>query len=155
MHTSHLRALVVNDLNLARWALSQALTGAGFEVSLADTIDAALSAIGSVDALDVLVAPLTFPHDGVERLMDGVRDRWPAAAVILLATDVDPHVPTRAENRAIVLDTPFSVDDIVAAASRLLPAVSPRLVESAVSGPLDGIENSEFRIQKDALNSEF
>lgn len=143
MHTSTLRALVVNDVNLARWALCQALTGAGFAVTLADTIDGAVSAIGSLDALDVLVAPLTFPHGGVERLMDGVRDRWPAAAVILLATDIDPHVPTRAENRAIVLDTPFSVDDIVAAATRLLPGVPSRVVEPAVSGPAQ-VDDSTF-----------
>lgn len=119
MHLIPLRALVVNDTNLARWALRQALVRAGFAVTVVATTEAAVAAMERFDELDVLVASMSLGSESVDRLNAEVSQRWPNALIILLATDVEPRRP--AGSRAIVLETPFSVNDIVAAARRLGP----------------------------------
>ncbi len=127
-----LRAVVVNDVNLARWALHHALTNAGFAVTVAETMDEAAAAVAYLDTLDVVVVSLSYGPDSINRLLAHVSARRPEPAVILLATDVDPRVPLGADNRAIVLDTPFSMDDVVAAARRFTPTVASSAGEGLV-----------------------
>src|SRR5512142_1550636 len=119
-----LHVLVVNDVNLARWALRHALAAAGFVVTVSETAQGAAAAIAHLDALDALVASLSLGPEAIDRLIDRVTERWPRAAVILLATDIDARAPVAAPNPAIVLDTPFSMDDVVAAMRRVVPAVT-------------------------------
>jgi DNA-binding NtrC family response regulator len=135
MHPTPLRALVVNDLNLARWALHEALTAAGFEVTVAETAEAAISEFARLETLDVVVVSLSLGAEAVDRLKERLFARWPRAGVIILATDVEARMPGEAESRGIVLDTPFSMDDVVAAARvPVAPGAFPSL--DADSSPL-------------------
>ncbi len=129
----HAHAVVVNDVNLARWALRHALAGAGFGVTVSETAEEAVSAIARLERVDALVASLSLGPEAIDRLIDRVTERWPGAAVILLATDIDSRTPVATPNPAIVLDTPFSMDDVVAAVRRVVPPAAGPAREADVS----------------------
>jgi len=109
------RALVVTDIDLAGWALRQALTSAGFVVLTAADGDAARAVVATSDPFDVLVVSQSLHPESVARLLEDAARLWPGVPAIILAVDAEPHpIDTRADH--VMLEKPFSVGDVVALA---------------------------------------
>ncbi len=115
------RALIVTDVSLVRWALSSALGQAGFVALSAQTADEALDTLRTVPSgIDLLVISLSIGAAQVSEIVRTCAGEWPGTPAVLLA--VEPDTP-RAERHegAVLLDLPFSVADVVAAAEDLAP----------------------------------
>jgi DNA-binding NtrC family response regulator len=115
------RALIVTDVSLVRWALSSAFGHAGFLAVSAQTADAALDTLRTVGGMDVVVMSLSMAPVEVGEVVQGLGAEWPGIPLILLAAEPDTPVGQRPE-AAVLLQLPFSVDDVVAAAEKLAPA---------------------------------
>jgi DNA-binding NtrC family response regulator len=112
------RALVVTDIDLSGWALRHALTSAGFVVLTAADADAARAVIEVSDPFDVVVVSLSLGVERVSSLLTCAAWLWPGVPAIVLAVDHESHpLPTKAED-VVVLEKPYSVDDVVASALR-------------------------------------
>jgi DNA-binding NtrC family response regulator len=109
------RALVVTDIDLVGWALRQALTAAGLVVMTTSDVDAPDAALAARDPVDVLVVTQSFGPERVARLLERSARLWPGVRAIVLAVDPEPHpIDTRTDH--VLLEKPFSVDDVVALA---------------------------------------
>ncbi len=110
------RVLVVTDIHLSGWALRQALTAAGFSVQTVADQATARAVLGSADRFDVLVVSQSLGAESVAALLEDTARAWPGVVAIVLAVDsVPPRIRTRADH--VMLEKPYSVDDVVALAS--------------------------------------
>lgn len=76
------RVLVVDAEPLCRWAIREALTGAGFDVRDMN----ADPPFPAVDEVDVLILDATLPAAGALRVLEHVRARNPRCRVVLLTS---------------------------------------------------------------------
>jgi DNA-binding NtrC family response regulator len=113
------RVLVVTDIDLSGWALRQALTSAGFVVLTAADAGAARAFVEASDPFDVLVVSQSLGPECVAGLLEDAARLWPGVPAIVLAVDPEPHpIETRADR--VLLEKPYSVDNVVALASGLV-----------------------------------
>lgn len=137
--------LVVEDDETIWRGLNQALTGQGYEVSLASTGGAALSAYEDVSEPDLVLLDLGLPDmDGIA-LCRELRSRHPDATVVILTA--------RTEEIDIVLGLDAGADDYLTKPfrlSELLARVRAHLRRKVSTGEVDVIEIDELRIDFDA-----
>ena len=80
--------------------------------------DAARAVIEVSDPFDVLVVSLSLGPACVSGLLEYAEWLWPGVPAIVLAVDSEPQpVTTRADD--LVLEKPYSVEDVVALARRV------------------------------------
>ena len=118
MAVSSTRVLVVDHDPLCRWALNEALAGAGFDVSSATADDVS----HGPDGVDVLVLDTALPAGGAMTVLDRVRGRSPRCRVVLMTTS-DSRCQRRAllptSNRWRSLEKPFDLERIVTLVAEL------------------------------------
>jgi DNA-binding NtrC family response regulator len=140
MQTRPRRALIVTDVHLVAWALSSAFGQAGFVALTADTVGAACDVLRTVDDLDLVVTSLSIGQARVSEVLAAISAERPGTPAILLAAEPDASFPL-ADQTTVLLQLPFSVDDVVGAAAELTgdesgPAVAATPASSA-SRPWD------------------
>ena len=108
-----LRALVVDDEPLVRWAIGETLRTAGYEVREAGDADGTAHAlIECASEPDVVLLDLRLPDCSDLSLLEAVCLLAPGATVILMTSYGTPEIRERAAGlgAAWVLDKPFDVD---------------------------------------------
>lgn len=119
------RALVAEDTELGRWAVARALEAHGFEVSTAaNRAEAVGRLIGT--AFAVLVAAVSLEREDVTELISLVRQNQPSTGLILLASQDEAGAVASAWNDAVIIEKPFSVDQVVRAAASFRASPLPR-----------------------------
>jgi DNA-binding NtrC family response regulator len=117
-----LRALVVDDEPLIRWAIAETLRTDGYDVEEAGDADGTIRALFDNPARpDLVLLDLRLPDCGDLSLLETVRRLVPAATVILMTAFGTPDLRERARRlgAACILDKPFDVDALARLASSL------------------------------------
>ena len=110
-----LRALVVDDESLIRWAIAETLRADGYEVEEAGDAEAATRALfDDHDRPDLVLLDLRLPDCGDLSLLETVHRLAPEATVVLMTAFGTPEIRERARllGAASVLDKPFDVDGL-------------------------------------------
>ena len=110
-----LRALVVDDEPLIRWAIAETLHANGYDVEEAGDADGTVRALFNDPAPpDLVLLDLRLPDCGDLSLLETVRRLLPATPVILMTAFGTPDIRERARSlgAAGVLDKPFDVDGL-------------------------------------------
>jgi DNA-binding NtrC family response regulator len=115
------RALIVTDVHLLGWALSSAFGHSGFAALAAQTAEAAVDTLRTVAGIDLVVISLSIGPAQVAEVVHTLAREAPGTPAILLAAEPYTPISERHEGTRL-LELPFSVDDIVAAAEELVPA---------------------------------
>lgn len=123
------RALVVDDEVMVAALVRDALVGAGFDVELALTADAASEALADFDP-DVAILDIALGRGptGID-LAYLVRHSYPATAVLMLTRYPDLRT-TRATSSQLPPDVPFLSKDMVTSSTVLVDAVEAAISES-------------------------
>jgi len=117
MHSN--RIIVIDDDSSIRWVLNKALTGAGLEIDVFETADAALSAIQKEEPA-VIVTDIRMPGmDGLE-LLKRIGDLYSDVPVIIMTahSDLDSAVAAFKGGAFEYLPKPFDIDEAVALVNR-------------------------------------
>ena len=110
-----LRALVVDDEPLIRWAIAETLRTDGYDVEEAGDADGTIRALFDNPARpDLVLLDLRLPDCGDLSLLETVCRLVPGATVILMTAFGTPDLRERARSlgAAGVLDKPFDVDGL-------------------------------------------
>ena len=110
-----LRALVVDDEPLIRWAIAETLHADGYDVEEAGDADGTVRALFNDPAPpDLVLLDLRLPDCGDLSLLETVRRLVPSAPVVLMTAFGTPEIRERARSlgAAGVLDKPFDVDGL-------------------------------------------
>jgi DNA-binding NtrC family response regulator len=110
-----LRALVVDDEPLVRWAVAETLRLHGYEVAEAGDAQRTVQALRNAAAVpDVVLLDLRLPDCSDLTLLQTVGLLAPAATVILMTAHATPDLRERARQfgAACVLDKPFDIDGL-------------------------------------------
>ena len=121
---AHLAILIVDDEQLIRWSLREALLGRGHEVATAGTGTDALNAVASHPGhFDVVILDYRLPDRQDLSLLEDVQSASPGSTIVMMTAFADDDMRTRALARGVkaVVDKPFQVKSFVS------------LVESAVA----------------------
>jgi DNA-binding NtrC family response regulator len=122
------KALVAEDTELGRWAVARALEANGFEVNTASN---KAEAIGRLigNAFAVFIAAVPLERESVSELIRQVHENQPSTGLILLADhDNASRLADSCGSRAVVIEKPFGIDQIVKAACELTArARTPKL----------------------------
>lgn len=113
--TQELRILVVDDEALIRWALSELLRQNGHTVVEAASAGAARAAINeSTRAFDVVLLDYRLPDSNDLQLLEEIRRRMPASAVVLMTAHGSPEVVNSAMQLGAyrVVGKPFDMDNV-------------------------------------------
>jgi DNA-binding NtrC family response regulator len=108
-----LRALVVDDEPLIRWAITETLRTDGYDVEEAGDAEDTVRALFDKQARpDLVLLDLRLPDCGDLSLLETVRRLVPGATVIVMTAFGTPEVRERARSlgAAAILDKPFDVD---------------------------------------------
>jgi DNA-binding NtrC family response regulator len=117
-----LRALVVDDEPLIRWAIAETLRTDGYDVEEAGDADGTIRVLLDNPAgLDLVLLDLRLPDCSDLSLLETVHRLVPGATVILMTAFGTPDLRERARSlgAAGVLDKPFDVDALAPLAERL------------------------------------
>lgn len=124
------RAIVIDDSELVRWAISRALTAEGFAVEQAGTLAEAEAKLAGIE-FDLVVAADSLEREDMGELLTTVRGDAGAAPLVLLAEQARSPAwrPSRVTS---YVRKPFSIDEVLAAVRLLtapadapIPIVSP------------------------------
>ncbi|MFA6987228.1 MAG: response regulator, partial [Arenimonas sp.] len=132
------RVWVVDDDRAVRFVLAEALRDAGYRVQAFDSARAALDALGSEAAPDLVFTDVRMP--GVDGLafLDALKARHPQLPVIVMSayTDIASTAGAFRGGAHEFLSKPFDLDDAVALADRALPQalLTAAVVEEPVAG---------------------
>jgi two-component system response regulator (stage 0 sporulation protein F) len=110
-----LRALVVDDEPLIRWAIAETLHADGYDVEEAGDADGAVRVLFDDPASpDLVLLDLRLPDCADLSLLETVRRLVPGATVVLMTAFGTPDIRERARGlgAAGVLDKPFDVDGL-------------------------------------------
>jgi DNA-binding NtrC family response regulator len=110
-----LTILVVDDEALLRWSLAEVLRRSGHRVIEATSAHEALDAIGDTSSsIDVALLDHRLPDSADLRLLEEVRRRVPASAVVLMTADETPEMVQGALDLGAycVLSKPFDMHTI-------------------------------------------
>jgi DNA-binding NtrC family response regulator len=109
------RALVVDDEPLIRWAIAETLRTDGYEVDEAGDAEAAIRVLCDDPAPpDLVLLDLRLPDCSDLSLLETVRRLVPGATVVLMTAFGTPEIREQARSlgAAGVLDKPFDVDGL-------------------------------------------
>ncbi len=123
---SGLSVLVVDDEPLIRWSLRKGLTRSGHDVAEAGTAGEALALIDDQpNRFHVVILDYRLPDRRDLSLLKDVRDRLPAATVLLMTAygDADMRAQALTLGALTVIDKPFQVSALV---SLVESSASPR-----------------------------
>ncbi len=128
------RIWVVDDDRSVRFVLATALRDAGYAVDGFDSAMAALQALGSRGAPDLLFTDLRMPGDDGLALLDKLKAAHPQLPVIVMSayTDVASTAGAFRGGAHEFLSKPFDLDDAVALAARALPEADARAPADAL-----------------------
>ena len=104
--------LVVEDENLIRWAVAQTLTGEGHTVLEAPDAASALRAVEqSSKPFDVVLLDFRLPDSDDLSLVERIRERSPASAVVMMTAFGTPRMTEDASGLGVydVVAKPFDV----------------------------------------------
>jgi len=104
--------LVVEDEPLIRWAVAETLTGAGHSVREAPDAATALRAVGQASQpFDVVLLDFRLPDSDTLSLVEGIRQKSPASAIVMMTAYGTPHVIDAAKGLGVyeVIGKPFDV----------------------------------------------
>jgi DNA-binding NtrC family response regulator len=110
-----LRALIVDDEALLRWAIAETLCANGYDVEEAGDADSTVRALFDDPVPpDLVLLDLRLPDCSDLSLLETVRRLVPAAAVVLMTAFGTPEIREQARSlgAAGVLDKPFDVDGL-------------------------------------------
>jgi two-component system nitrogen regulation response regulator GlnG len=129
---------VVDDDRSVRFVLSTALRDAGYRVEGFDSADAALLALATRPAPDLLFTDVRMPGDSGLVLLEKLKASQPQLPVIVMSayTDVASTAGAFRGGAHEFLSKPFDLDDAVALAQRALPE---RDVAEALATPITEI----------------
>ena len=108
-----LRALVVDDEPLIRWAIAETLRADGYDVEEAGDAEATIRALfDDPEPPDLVLLDLRLPDCCDLSLLETVRRLVPGATIVLMTAFGTPEIRERARllGAASVLDKPFDVD---------------------------------------------
>jgi two-component system nitrogen regulation response regulator GlnG len=130
------RVWVVDDDRTVRFVLAQALRDAGYRVQAFEGARAALDAIDTEDAPDLVYTDVRMPGIDGLAFLDALKSKLPALPVVVMSayTDVASTAGAFRGGAHEFLSKPFDLDDAVALAARALPeraAPPPRTPESS------------------------
>jgi DNA-binding NtrC family response regulator len=114
--TPQLRILVVDDEALIRWSLCEMLRLYGHTVLEAASASSARAAIDeATPAFDVVLLDYRLPDSSDLGLLEDIRRRMPASAVVMMTAYGGPDVVEGAMERGAycVIDKPFDMQDVV------------------------------------------
>jgi two-component system nitrogen regulation response regulator GlnG len=121
------RVWVVDDDRAVRFVLAQALREAGYRVQAFEGARAALDAIETEGAPDLVYTDVRMPGlDGLA-FLDALKAKHPALPVVVMSayTDVASTAGAFRGGAHEFLSKPFDLDDAVALAARALPELAP------------------------------
>jgi DNA-binding NtrC family response regulator len=110
-----LRALIVDDEPLIRWAIAETLRADGYHVEEAgDANGTVRTLLNDPVRPDLVLLDLRLPDCGDLSLLETVRRVVPSATVVLMTAFGTPEIRERARSlgAAGVLDKPFDVDGL-------------------------------------------
>ncbi len=110
-----LRVLVVDDEPLIRWSVTETLGDLGLAVEEAGDAASALRAISIAELpFDVIVLDLHLPDMNDLSLLVTIRQRLPAAAVVLMTAFGSPEIVAEAVELGVcgVLSKPFELGEL-------------------------------------------
>jgi DNA-binding NtrC family response regulator len=113
--TPQLRILVVDDEALIRWSLCEMLRLHGHTVLEAASASSARAAIDdATPAFDVVLLDYRLPDSHDLQLLEDIRRRTPATAVVMMTAYGGPDVVQGAMERGAycVIDKPFDMQDV-------------------------------------------
>lgn len=116
------RVLLVEDEFLVRFAVAEALRGAGFEVIEAQDSDEAVALIDGLDGFDLLLTDVQMPGstDGIA-VASHARQRHPDVPVIVVsAWPVNAQRLGGPASRSVFVAKPYDLDALVRTMRRLL-----------------------------------
>ncbi len=127
--TTAQRIWVVDDDRAVRFVLCTALREAGYQVVDFDSAAAALQALGEGAPPALLFTDVRMPGDDGLVLLDKLKAALPQLPVVVMSayTDVASTAGAFRGGAHEFLSKPFDLDDAVALAQRVLPAVAPAL----------------------------
>ena len=110
----YLHVLVVDDESLIRWSISETLGAAGHQVTEAQDAASALKALADAAAPDLVLLDFRLPDSNDLGLLAKIRQRAPAATVIMMTAFGSPDVTARALKLGAsrVLNKPFNMQDL-------------------------------------------
>jgi DNA-binding NtrC family response regulator len=117
------RVLVVDDEMLIRWSLSQRLLSAGYEVHEACDWSSALAYFAEgAPSIDAVVLDLKLPDTDGVGVLEQIKARRPACAVVMMSAFVTADVSQKAHDHGIfeVVPKPFDIDAMVRMVERAL-----------------------------------
>lgn len=122
------RILVVEDEDLLRELLAQALEGEGYECAEAGLGSKALEMLGE-DSFDLVISDVRMPGLSGVDLLKLIKERWPDTAVIMATGVMDAHTAVEALKAGAYdyVTKPFQLDDVVMSIERALEARRTRL----------------------------
>jgi len=126
------RIWVVDDDRSVRFVLSTALRDAGYAVDGFDSAAAAMQALGTRGAPDLLFTDVRMPGDDGLVLLDKLKSAHPQLPVIVMSayTDIASTAGAFRGGAHEFLSKPFDLDDAVALAARTLPDATHRDAET-------------------------
>jgi len=114
------KVLIVEDENLIRWALAQALTRAGYEVVLVETGDCAVEMIHA-GSFDIVITDVKLPHISGIDVATALRLVSPVTPIILVSAEADEDARNQFAKLSLAyfVEKPFDLDDVVNLVSSL------------------------------------
>ncbi|KAG1188068.1 hypothetical protein G6F35_014330 [Rhizopus arrhizus] len=127
--TAAQRIWVVDDDRAVRFVLCTALREAGYQVVDFDSAASALQALGEGPPPALLFTDVRMPGDDGLVLLDKLKAALPQLPVVVMSayTDVASTAGAFRGGAHEFLSKPFDLDDAVALAQRVLPAVAPAM----------------------------
>jgi len=110
--TQPLCVLLVEDEPLIRWAVAETLTDAGHAVREAPDAATALRAVGQAsEPFDVVLLDFRLPDSDDLSLVEGIRQRAPASAIVMMTAYGTPQMVDAAKGLGVyeVIAKPFDV----------------------------------------------
>ena len=104
--------LLVEDEPLIRWAVAETLTDAGHAVREAPDAATALRAVGQAsEPFDVVLLDFRLPDSDDLSLVEGIRQRAPASAIVMMTAYGTPQMVDAAKGLGVyeVIAKPFDV----------------------------------------------
>jgi two-component system nitrogen regulation response regulator GlnG len=137
MANERARVWVVDDDRAVRFVLAQALRDAGYRVQAFDGARAALEALDSEGAPDLVYTDVRMPGIDGLAFLDALKAKLPALPVVVMSayTDVASTAGAFRGGAHEFLSKPFDLDDAVALAERALPETDSNQRDPAADGP--------------------
>jgi response regulator RpfG family c-di-GMP phosphodiesterase len=122
------KILVVEDEDLLRELLVQALEGEGYECMAAGLASKALEILGD-EEVDLVISDVRMPGLSGLDLLKMIKDRWPDIAVIMATGVMEAHTAVDAMKAGAYdyVTKPFQLDDVVLSIERALEAQRTKL----------------------------